>query len=438
MSDSREQPQITILTVGSRGDVQPFCALALGLKQVGFRVRIATNPNFETFVTELGIEFAPIAGNYKELLSSPEGQKHLSGQSNRLISDALLLEQLQDALQASQGADLLIFAPLAIWGYHIAEKLDLPCFLAAYCPISPTHAFPVLKFARSTTNPLLGLLNYGSYLLLEFLISLQSQKVINQFRATLGLPALPWIGARYRPAPPPHLHPLPVLYCFSPSLVAKPSDWSEQEQITGAWFLDQAQSYEPPADLVEFLQAEPPPICIGFGSMVVEQTRNLRRLVLQALEQSGQRGILVAGWANLEDPEGAAPTQTERLFVIETVPYDWLFPKVAAVVHHCGSGTTSLVCRAGVPSVGVPFFADQPAWAQRLTDLGVSPEPIPFQQLTAERLARAIQQAVSDPEMRRRAANLGQQIRAEDGVATAVRVIQRCPPPCLNSSDSAS
>ncbi len=427
MPNSMQPLQITILTVGSRGDVQPFCALALGLQQAGFRVRIATNRNFEAFVTDLGIEFAPIAGNYKNLLNSPEGQKLLSGQSSNLISDALLLEQLQDALQASQGADLLIFAPLALWGYHIAEKIGIPCFLAAYCPLSPTQAFPVLKFDQVTTNPLLGLLNYASYLLLEFLMGLQGQQVINQFRTALDLPALPWLGARYRPAPPPHLHPLPILYCFSPTLVAKPSDWSEQEQITGAWFLDQAQSYEPPAALVEFLQAEPPPICIGFGSMVVEQTKHLKRLVLQALEQAGQRGILVAGWANLEDLEEAAllPAQTERLFVIETVPYDWLFPKVAAVVHHCGSGTTSLVCRAGVPSVGVPFFADQPAWAQRLADLGVSPEPIPFKQLTAERLALAIRQAVSDREMQRRAAELGERIRAEDGVAKAVQVIQQ-------------
>lgn len=427
MPNLMPQPQITILTVGSRGDVQPYCALALGLQQAGFRVKIAANRNFEAFITDLGIEFAPIAGNYKDLLNSPEGQKLLSGQSNNLISDALLLEQLHDALQASQGANLLIFAPLALWGYHIAEKIDVPCFLAAYCPLSPTQSFPVLKFDRVTTNPLLGLLNYGSYLLLEFLMGLQGQQVINQFRTSaLGLPALPWLGARYRPTPPSQLHPLPILYGFSPTLVPKPRDWPEHEQITGAWFLDQAQSYEPPAALIEFLQAEPPPVCIGFGSMVVEQTKHLRRLVLQALEQAGQRGILVAGWANLEDPEDAPlPAQAERLFVIETVPYDWLFPKVAAVVHHCGSGTTSLVCRAGVPSVGVPFFADQPAWAQRLADLGVGSEPIPFKQLTAERLASAIRRVVGDRDMGRRAAELGQRIRAEDGVANAVQLIRQ-------------
>ena len=418
------QLQITILTVGSRGDVQPYCALALGLKEAGYKVRIATNHNFEAFVRQLGLDFAPIAGDYKELLNSEAGQKLLAGQPSRLISDELLLEQMQDAVEACQSTDVLIFMTLALWGYHIAEKLGVPSFLAATVPISPTRAFPFLQFAKATADPIRGLLNYASYLLVEFLAGQQGRQLTNRFRQEiLGLPLLPWLGARYRRAPPAHLDPLPVFYGFSPVLVPKPSDWPEQEQITGAWFLDQAQSYSPPQALVEFINTGAPPLCIGFGSMPDHYAGELMQLILQALEQAGQRGIILSGWANLS--ASPASRRADQVFSIDAVPHDWLFPQVIAVVHHCGAGTTAAVCRAGVPSIGVPFFADQPAWARRLADLGVSPEPIPRKELSAMRLAAAMRQVVSDLGMRRQAAELGQRIRAEDGVAQAVRWIQR-------------
>lgn len=419
-----QQLQVTILTVGSRGDVQPYCALALGLKRAGYKVRIATNRNYETFVISLGLDFAPIAGNYQELLNSEAGQKLLTGQSNKLVSDELLLEQMQDAVEACQSAEVLIFSVLAAWGYHIAEKLGVPSFLVATLPVSPTRSFPFLQFAKETTNPVIGMLNYTSYLLVEFLGERQKQPLINRFRQDqLDLPPLPWLGTRYRRSPPPHLYPLRILYGFSPTLVPKPRDWSEHKQITGAWFLSQAQDYTPPQALLEFLHAGAPPICIGFGSMPDHRAGELTKIALQALEQSGQRGILLSGWANLGATE-LLHSATDQVFVTDAVPHDWLFPQVAAVVHHGGSGTTAAVCRAGVPSIGVPFFADQSAWTQRLADLGVSPQPIPYKKLSVERLAAAIQQVASDSGMRHRAAELGQRIQAEDGVVYAVEWIQ--------------
>jgi UDP:flavonoid glycosyltransferase YjiC (YdhE family) len=162
MPESMQPLQVTILTIGSRGDVQPYCALALGLKRAGYKVRIATNRNYETLVTSLGLDFAPIAGNYQELLNSEAGQKLLTGQSNKLISDELLLKQMQDAVEACQSVDIFIFTMLALWGYHIAEKLGVPSFLAAAVPVSATRSFPFLQFAKVTTTPILGMLNYAS------------------------------------------------------------------------------------------------------------------------------------------------------------------------------------------------------------------------------------------------------------------------------------
>ena len=300
-NSSTQQTQalhITILAVGSRGDVQPYCALALGLQRAGYRVRIATHYNFEEFVSQLGLEFAPISGNYQELLQSEAGQKLLAGQPN-------------------------------------------------------------------------------------------------------------------------NLSPLPILYGFSPSVIPKPADWADWLNVTGYWFLDQATTYQPPKELLDFINDGSPPVCIGFGSMTSSNPQSVTEVLLEALAHSQQRGILLSGWAGIGNVK-----MPNHVFVIDSVPHDWLFPRMAAVVHHGGANTTAAGLRAGVPSVIVPFFADQPVWGQRLADLGVSPPPVLFKELSAQALATAIQVAVSDEEMRSRAEALGRKIREEDGVANAVAAFQ--------------
>jgi UDP:flavonoid glycosyltransferase YjiC (YdhE family) len=143
-------------------------------------------------------------------------------------------------------------------------------------------------------------------------------------------------------------------------------------------------------------------------------------LVLEALARAKQRAILLSGWGGLQPA-----SLPDSVYMVESIPFSWLFPRVAAVVHHGGAGTTSAGLRAGVPSVIVPFFGDQPFWGQRVAALGAGPEPIPRRKLTAERLAQAIQQAVADQTVRQRAADLGSQIQAEDGIACAVEVVQQ-------------
>jgi sterol 3beta-glucosyltransferase len=419
-----EQAQIlnvAILAVGSRGDVQPYCALALGLQNAGYRVRIATHVNFEQFLSEQGLEFVPIAGNFQELLNSEEGQKLLAGQRNKLVSDELFQQQLADGWQACQGTDVIIFNPLATWGYHIAEQLAVPCFMASCIPISPTRAFPFLNFAQAPKNSFDGFRNYASYLLVEFLFWQRQRENINRFRKqTLGLPPLSFLGARFRGKHPKNLSPLPVLYGFSSSVIPRPSDWPNWLSVTGYWFLDQAKDYQPPRELLKFIEDGPSPVCIGFGSMTSSNPRSLTEVVIEALQASQQRGVLLSGWAGIGNSE-----KLGNVFVIDSVPHDWLFPRMAAVVHHGGASTTAAGLRAGVPSVIVPFFADQPVWGQKLADLGVSPPPLPYKELSAQALAAAIQVAVSDEVMRQQATSLGKQIRAEDGVASAVNTFHR-------------
>lgn len=421
---SAEQAQVlnvAILAIGSRGDVQPYCALALGLQNAGHRVRIATHLNFAAFISEQGLEFVPIAGNFQELLKSEEGQKLLAGQRNKLVSDELFQQQLVDGWQACQGTDVIIFNPLATWGYHIAEKLVVPCFMASCIPISPTRAFPFLTFAQAPKNFVDGFRNYASYLLVEFLFWQRQRENINRFRKqTLGLPPLPFLGARFRGKHPQNLSPLPVLYGFSSSVIPSPSDWPNWLSVTGYWFLDQAKDYQPPRELLEFIEDGPSPVCIGFGSMTPRHPEWLTQVALEALNRTGQRGILLSGWAGIGNVE-----VPDSVFLCDFVPHDWLFPRMAAVVHHGGASTTAAGLRAGVPSLIVYFFADQPFWGQRVADLGAGPSPIPYKELSAERLADAIQVAVSDQAMRVRAIALGQKIREEDGVTNAVEAFHR-------------
>lgn len=417
--------KITVLAVGSTGAVYPFYALALGLQQAGHQVTVATNSNFETFVRGLGLNFAAIAGDYRALLSSDSGQKLLQGETVKLIDDDLLKQQMSDALNAAQGTDVLIFNHLAIWGYHIAERLDVPSFLASTIPLSATQQFPFLSFSKdANANLLKGWLNYSSYILIELISTWQSRAVTNSVRKAWGLPKLPALGARFRSDRPRYLYPLPILYGVSPSIVSKPKDWGSSTYMTGVWFLDLSKQYEPPAALTQFLEAGETPICIGFGSMADASAAELSQIALEAIAASKQRAIILSGWGGLGKIE-IADDLKKQIFVIDAVPHSWLFSQVKAVVHHGGSGTTAAVCLAGLPAVVVPYFADQAGWANLLYQLGVSPKPIPRKELTVESLTDAIKVVTSDTQMQQKATHLGQKISSENGVEQAVKIVHQ-------------
>jgi UDP:flavonoid glycosyltransferase YjiC (YdhE family) len=212
----------------------------------------------------------------------------------------------------------------------------------------------------------------------------------------------------------------PSLYGYSPSVLPKPSDWNESHYVTGYWFLEAQPNWQPPEDLLHFLESGSPPVYVGFGSVSHKHPERQTRLILRALELSGQRSVLLTGWGGIT-PLSAPP----NVFFADNLPHAWLFPRTAAVVHHGGAGTTAAGLRAGVPSIITPFGGDQCAWADLVVKLGVGPQAPGIKQLTAEKLAEAIQTAVNDSAMRARAAVLGGKIRAENGIAHAVEVIER-------------
>jgi sterol 3beta-glucosyltransferase len=405
---------ITILTVGSRGDVQPYIALGLGLQQAGYQVRLATETGFEGLVRGYGLNFAPLQAEFLRLAQSPEGKAALSGKQNPLTLMKqvmpMLRRMMDDAWEVARDSDAIIYHPKALAGYHIAEKLSIPGFLAMMLPAySKTGAF---------ANPVFGAHNFGSWLnRLTYdafrkasLISYRG--MINTWRKeTLDLPP-------FKDEMTLHGKPVPKIYAYSRHVVPIPSDWDDSTFVSGYWFLPASSDWQPPADLLAFLQQGTPPIYVGFGSMPSQDAQRTTNIVLEAARRAGQRVILATGWGGLQ--ASAIPATA---YLLNSAPHDWLFPRCLAVVHHGGAGTTAAGLRAGKPTVICPFFGDQPFWGQRVFELGVGPCPIPQKKLSVENLAQAISTATTDEKMHQCADVLGQKIRAEDGVAQAIQFI---------------
>jgi sterol 3beta-glucosyltransferase len=233
-------------------------------------------------------------------------------------------------------------------------------------------------------------------------------------RDTLGLPALSGTGGLSKF----YNGDATALYCYSPLAVPRPADWPTSHHVTGYWFLESSSNWQPPQDLLRFLADGPPPVCIGFGSSRDRNPERITRIVIDALARLGCRGILLTGRG------GMVATELPRnILSAESIPHDWIFPRVAAVVHHGGAGTCAAALRAGVPSVIVAWWGDMPFWADCLCRLGVSPPAITKSRLTADKLAGAIRTAINDSSMRARAQSVGEQIRAENGIARALEIL---------------
>ena len=414
--------RFVLVTTGSLGDVQPFLALAVGLRQAGYVVRLAGPQDAGELAERYGVEFYPIDKDHQERLAgepvsgSLEGGNTLRFGWQRMQAKRRIFQAVNRAAwQACQGAEAILYR---IGGYlavdSMAEKLRVPCFKAGLVPYTPTSEFPNLRVFRGRDFGEPG--NRLSYCLAEQAVWQFFRPEINEFRsAVLGLPQYPLSG----PRPGDFTSRLPVLYGFSPALLPPPADWPANVFVTGQWELEQADGWQPPGDLLDFLAAGPPPVYVGFGSMISQAPGDTYELICRALRSCGRRGVLASGWGGLAgtaDPSG-------QIYTLEYAPHGWLFPQMAVVVHHGGIGTTTNGLKAGIPNIIVPFNYDQPFWGEMVFRRGAGPRPIPRKGLTADRLAEAIESALNDAAMRQRAAEIGQRIRQEDGVAIAIKII---------------
>jgi UDP:flavonoid glycosyltransferase YjiC (YdhE family) len=412
---------ITIIALGSRGDIQPFLPLALGLQKAGYGVRVGTFEEFRQPVVERGLDYVPIFGDPRSTMSSQAGQAWLSSGENvfkamrqmrKTFIDNDPLPIFDGIFEACRGSDAIIYSFMAAPAFYAAEKLGLPSIFTLVQPFTRSRRVPSMA---SPELPLGGGYNMLTHRMSELLIWWVGQRSVNRWlQESLDMPPVSWRG----PFDHMYEHQMPYLYGFSPSVVPRPDDWPDWHHISGYWFLDRDPSWSPPEPLQRFIESGPKPISIGFGSMVGRHAQRLVEAAVEAVERSDQRAVLIGGWAQVEGMK-----LPDSIFKIDAVPHDWLFPRMAAVVHHGGSGTTAAGLRAGVPSVVVPFFGDQPYWGRRVHTLGVGPKPIQLKALTADKLAAAISEAISDEDMSEKAAALGTRIRTEDGVGSAVKFI---------------
>jgi UDP:flavonoid glycosyltransferase YjiC (YdhE family) len=400
---------ITILALGSRGDVQPYAVLGNGLKSAGYQVRFITFESFASLIVELGLDFHPISGDAQAVVA--DGGTNMLGLVRSFTSLAKGYARSLSGPHLGETDLVINQLPGGLYGFDLAEKYNLPMMLASVIPLARTNTMPLMGFPNL---PLPGY-NQMTYSVGEKILWQMFRSVINGWRTqTLKLPPLPLKGYFDQLG----TQKFPILNGFSKHVVPRPADWNEHIHITGHWFAEE-KHWDPPKDLLHFLNAGKPPVFIGFGSMPIKHPRQTTEIILEALKRSGQRGILHSGWGGLGNI-----SLPENVFKIEYAPYSWLFPRMSMIFHHGGSGTTAYALRSGVPSCVIPFVFDQFYWGQRSAELGVGPAPIPFKRITVKKLQQAIETGTHTSELQQRAADLEKKIRSENGVRAAINLIE--------------
>lgn len=418
---------VFIIALGTRGDVQPYVALGCGLQRAGHQVTLCTAETFRPFVAEYGLPFSGAYDDVMDLMQTDAWRDALDDSKSawkRLKAYAALfklagpmqMKMLEEIWQAAERArpDLILYHPKGYCSPHFAEKLGIPAMLATLVPgMVPTSAFPAIGFPAWDLG---GWYNRWTARLMVKLTSMGVAKYVKAWRHAHGLPALRrGVGISRTPAG----RPIPVMHGFSRRVLPLPTDWPAHATMTGYWFLDQPATWQPPASLVSFLNAGDPPVYVGFGSMAGPKTALVSRVVVNALQKANVRGILATGWGGLEANE-----LPDTIYKIDTAPHDWLFPRMAAVVHHGGAGTTAAGLRAGRPTLICPFAMDQPFWGKRVHALGAGPAPIAQKALTADKVAQALRELVDNEDFRRNAGAIGEGLRGEDSMSHAVEFIE--------------
>jgi sterol 3beta-glucosyltransferase len=420
--------KILIATIGTRGDVQPYIALGRALMQTGHEITICTCAHFAPIIREAGIDYAYLNNDLIDFMHTPEGKILLGNAGNSWETLATLASMvskfgnLQERQMADLWAackqtapDLILYHLKALGAPDFAEKLGVPCMLAFWLPIYvPTTRFPAMGFPELPLGPGYRWLTYQ----LIRSISLLMSKRVRRWRTQNGLaPRSPGLRMRL-----PDGRPIPALHGFSRHLIPRPEDWPKTSIVTGFWFLDPDENWNPPRSLIKFLSMGQPPLYFGFGSIFGRDPKRVTQIILEAIRRTGIRALLARGWGGLEPGDSEL---SQSVMFIDDAPHSWLFPQVNAVVHHGGCGTTAAGLLAGKPSIVCPFFGDQPFWARHVKRLGVGPSPIPQKRLTVESLCHAIERVMKDSTMREKAAALGRRIRKEKGTSNAAAFINQ-------------
>jgi sterol 3beta-glucosyltransferase len=408
--------KITILTYGSRGDVQPFIPLSLGLMMRGHSVRLVAPARFATLVEERGIHFLPLAGDPEDLSRRfNDAGYNFIRIFRELMNHAVNIgaDVFRQTEAACRDADLIIhtFAH-AVGGHTLAREKNIPdVHIQGFPMFTPTGDYPNVTMPDWKLRPL----NRFTHQFSQKLMWWGARSGFEQVRRKAGF-------ARQKLYSPfdedPVRPPTPILCAWSPSVLPPSSDWNPNVHVTGYFFFDSDHSYQPSSSLQRFLDTGNAPICISFGSMINREAEQIDIVIRNALQGLGQRGIILSGWNEVSRPP------SNELLYLEAASHDWLLPRCRMVIHHGGAGTTSAGLRAGIPNIVVPHTADQPFWGNRVHAIGAGPKPIPVRKLSVKNLTKAISAAEAES-TRKRAQAISQALSGEDGVGKAVDLIEK-------------
>ncbi len=418
--------KVLISCYGTLGDVQPYVALAIGLKSKGHEVTIATSSRFESFIKGENLNFIPLDDELLKIIETSDGKELLEKTNSffQVIKQGIKLKKKVDPLNAAlmkenwQAAkkfspDLILYHPKAISAPHIAERLGIKAILATPIPFFfPTTSFSLINIPLIDRLPFF---NQLSFYFIKKITEVSIKKYVDQFRMEIGLPKwnnLDLIKNNKGQS-------VNCLHLFSETFLPKPTDWPQNAFVSGYCFLEQNHNWKPSNELQTFLSSGPPPIYVGFGSMMTNNTKGLTDIVIEAIEKSGSRAILATGWGGLQTGH-----ISKNILNIDQAPHSWLFPRVSAVIHHGGAGTTAAGLRAGKPSLVIPFFGDQPFWGRQVYKKGLGPQPIKANKLNVRKLTVAIAELTTNTEMALKAKAIGEQMKQEDGIKNAISIIE--------------
>lgn len=410
--------RIVLLAFGSRGDIQPFLALASKLKDKEHTVTFAAPEVFRSMVEENQLKFTPLAGDPEEIsrLLNSAGE-NLFQMARKLWRYALQVENeiVLSASLAIQDADLLIhgFAFTDI-GHQLATLRGIPDVSIQMFPsFAPTRSLPAV--GHPTNMP--GSINYFGHWF---------NAQIFRFIALIGKAFLNDEVKKLLPRSNPQPFelgcdqpPTPLLFAISPSVLGNPEEWRNRSIFTPGYFFLDEPDYDPPKELKRFLEEGDPPICVTFGSMINQDSPRVIKSILAASDQLKLRVILISGWANLPDDHSY-----ENVYLIKAIPHSFIFPKCSTIIHHGGAGTTAAAARSGKPQIIIPHIGDQPFWSDRMYSLGVSSPPLKMKKIDSNMMVEALK-FTTDPKIIAKAFELGQKIASDDGLRSAIEIMEK-------------
>lgn len=417
--------RVLITTGGTRGDVQPYVALGKKLKESGVEVRVATADSFKGMVEQAGLEFYGVSIDLQQLLdaileknrSNPitqalEFRKHIA---------PLLETNVEEFSHAAQDADALLYTPATFIANHVARYLGIKPISAEMQPaMRATGEFrssivPPLPHVendrlRAIRNRLSHVFAHESY---WHVFKSQINSILTNdlgLGPVSSLNSIDYDKTGYTE---------PVLCGWSKHVLPRPTSWPDNVHVTGYWFLDTASDYDPPPELIDFLDSGPAPVCVGFGSTTDMDPQHVADSLTTAIRNTKDRAILLSGWSQLDSVK-----LPDEVLVLQEAPHDWLYPRARAAIHHGGAATVGASLRAGLPTVTIPFWFDQFFWGETVTAIGAGPQHIPAKKLSSERLSAALHSATTDKRISHRARSIADAIGEEDGLSNAVAAIE--------------